>query len=158
MEAHKIILSATSPFFQNILKFSKHTHQLVHLEGFKGKELHSLLDFMYHGVADIYQDDLDLFLAKAEELQLKGITEGKEERKQDEEEEDKTLQAHAITSPDKTSMHKGNVKKEYLKNILDENELNSPTTTMATFNPSPNVSFNGGTAEDLKSTVWSLIA
>ena len=122
MEAHKIILSATSPFFKNILKFSKHTHQLVYLRGFKEKELHSLLDFMYHGVAYIYQDDLDLFLAKAEELHLKGLTEGKEERKQDEEEEDKTLQAHEITSAGKTSTHKGNVKKEYLKNILDENE------------------------------------
>ena len=111
MEAHKIILSATSSFFQNILKSSKHTHQLVYLEGFKEKELHSLLDFMYHGVADVYQDDLDLFLAKDEELQLKGLTEGKEEWKQDEEEEDKTLQAHAITSADITYMHKGNVKK-----------------------------------------------
>ena len=56
-----------------------HSNPLIYLKGFKAKELHSLIDFVYHGVADIYQDDLDLFLAKAAELQLKGLTGVKEE-------------------------------------------------------------------------------
>ena len=73
MEAHKVILSASSTFFMNILKLNKHKHPLVYLKGFKSKELNSLMNYIYHGVADIYQDDLDLFLAKAEELQLNGM-------------------------------------------------------------------------------------
>ena len=77
IEAHKVILSASSPFFMNILKLSKHSNPLIYLKGFKAKEIHTLIDFMYNGVADVYQDDLDLFLAKADELQLKGLTGGR---------------------------------------------------------------------------------
>ena len=32
-----------------------------------------MVDFLYHGEANVYQDNLDAFLATAEELQLKGI-------------------------------------------------------------------------------------
>jgi hypothetical protein len=78
LEAHKIILSASSPFFMNILKLNKHPNPLVYLKGFKATFLNSILDFMYHGVADIYQENLDGFLALAEELQLKGLTGGTE--------------------------------------------------------------------------------
>ena len=74
MEAHKIILSASSPFFMNILNTSKHPNPLIYLKGFKAKNLQSILDFMYHGVAEIYQENLDGFLAVAEELQLRGLT------------------------------------------------------------------------------------
>ena len=33
VEAHKVILSASSPFFKNILKRNKHTHPLIFIEG-----------------------------------------------------------------------------------------------------------------------------
>ena len=153
LEAHKVILSASSPFFMNILKFNKHTHPLVYLKGFKAKELHTMMNYIYHGVANIYQDDLNLLLAKAEELQLKGLAGGGEENK---EQEGRTLQAHAIKSADKTS----NVKEEHFTKILDDNESDSNSTriVMTTNHPSSNVSFIGGTTEDLKSTLWSMIA
>ena len=158
MEAHKIILAASSPFFKNILKLNKHTNPLIYLKGFKAKELHSLIDFIYHGVANIYQDNLNLFLAKAEELRLKGLTEGKEEKKK-QEPEAKTLQDHSTTSADKTNLIRDNVKKEHFTNLLEDNEYDSNSTTIVSTNyPSTNVSFNGGTAEGLKSTLWSMIA
>ena len=34
----------------------------------------SVLDFLYFGEANVYQEDLDSFLAIAEEIQLKGLT------------------------------------------------------------------------------------
>ena len=71
LEAHKLILSASSPFFMNILKMNKHPNPLVYLKGFKATYISSILDLMYHGVVDIYQDNLDVFLALAEELQQK---------------------------------------------------------------------------------------
>ena len=40
----------------------------------KSRDLEAVLDFLYHGEANIYQEDLDSFLAIAEELQLKGLT------------------------------------------------------------------------------------
>ena len=34
MEAHKVILASSSPFFEKILKKSKHPHPLIYLKGF----------------------------------------------------------------------------------------------------------------------------
>ena len=80
LEAHKWILSASSLFFKNILKTNRHLNHLIYLKGFRAKDLHSILNFMYYGVADIYQEDLNGFLVAAEELKLKGLTEGREEK------------------------------------------------------------------------------
>ena len=73
MEAHKVILAASSPFFQKVLQKSKHPHPLIYLRGFQSKGLVSILDFLYFGQG-VYQEDLDSFLAIAEEIQLKGLS------------------------------------------------------------------------------------
>ena len=74
MEAHKVILASSSPFFEKILQQSKHPHPLIYLRGFQSKDFASILDFLYFGEANVYQDDLDSFLAIAEEIKLKGLT------------------------------------------------------------------------------------
>ena len=74
MEAHKVILASSSPFFEKILLRSKHSHPLIYLRGFQSKDFASILDFLYFGEANVYQDDLDSFLAIAEEIKLKGLT------------------------------------------------------------------------------------
>merc|ERR1711936_1245109 len=74
MEAHKVILAASSPFFEKILHKSKHPHPLIYLKGFQSKDFASILDFLYFGEANEYQEDLDSFLAIAEEIKLKGLT------------------------------------------------------------------------------------
>ena len=73
MEAHKVILSASSPFFRNILKKNKHSHPLIYMRGVKSEVMLAILDFLYFGETNLFQDDLDLFLAIAEELHLKGL-------------------------------------------------------------------------------------
>ena len=45
------------------------------MRGIKAKDLAALVDFVYHGEANIYQDDLDNFLALAEDMQVKGSME-----------------------------------------------------------------------------------
>ena len=75
LEAHKVILAASSPFFQNLLGKNKHAHPIVYLKGMKSEELVAMLDFLYYGEANVYQNYLDSFLAIAEEFQLKGLTE-----------------------------------------------------------------------------------
>jgi len=75
MEAHKVILTSSSPFFERILKKTKHHHPLICLKEFQSKDFASILDFPYFGVANVYQEDLDSFLAIAEEIKLKGLTE-----------------------------------------------------------------------------------
>ena len=74
LKAHKVILAASSPFFEGILRTSKHPHPLIYLKGFQSKVLLSILDFLYFGEANVYQEELDSFLAIAEEIKLKGLT------------------------------------------------------------------------------------
>ena len=73
VEAHKVILSASSPFFQNILKINKHPHPLIYMRGLKYKDLVSIVDFIYHGEVNIHQEDLNTFLDLATEMELKGL-------------------------------------------------------------------------------------
>merc|ERR1712155_343755 len=46
MEAHKLILASSSPFFQKILRYSKHPHPLIYLRGFQSKDFVCILDFL----------------------------------------------------------------------------------------------------------------
>ena len=74
VQAHKVILSACSPFFKSILKQHPHQHPLVYLKGVQYEEVLSVVNFMYHGEVNVAQEDLTSFLAVAEELQVKGLT------------------------------------------------------------------------------------
>ena len=79
IEAHKVILAASSPFFQSILKRNSHSHPLIYMRGVKSVDLVAMVDFLYSGEANVYQENLDSFLAIAEELQLKGLQGSKDE-------------------------------------------------------------------------------
>ena len=74
MAARKVILASSSPFFEKILKKSKHPHPLIYLKGFQSRDFASILDFLYFGEANVYQEYLDPFLAIAEGIKLKGLT------------------------------------------------------------------------------------
>ena len=73
MQAHKVILAASSPFFERILKRNKNPHPLIYLRGFQWQDLLAILDFIYFGEANVYQENFDSFLATAEEIKLKGL-------------------------------------------------------------------------------------
>ena len=74
IEAHRIILTACSPFFSAILKRNKHSHPMIYMRGLKARNLGAVVDFMYHGEANIDQEDIEAFLALGEELRLKGLS------------------------------------------------------------------------------------
>ena len=76
LEAHKVIISTCSPFFRNVLRRNPHQHPLLYLKGVKYRELVAVLNFMYQGEVNVAQDDLNTFLSVAEELQVKGLTQG----------------------------------------------------------------------------------
>ena len=79
-EAHKLVLASCSPIFKTILgKTKKHQHPLIYMRGLRARDLEAVVDFIYFGEANIFQADLDNFLAIAEELKLKGL-EGNDEK------------------------------------------------------------------------------
>ena len=79
VRAHKVILAACSPFFRRVLKANPHERPLLYLKGVRHAQIVSVLNFMYHGEVNVAQDDLNDFLAAAEDLSIKGLTTGKQE-------------------------------------------------------------------------------
>ena len=79
IEAHKAILSASSPFFKKLLKTHSHPQPLIYLRGVRSSELVAMVDFIYLGEGSIFQEQLEMFLALAEELELNGLTGNSEE-------------------------------------------------------------------------------
>jgi len=74
IEAHKVILAASSPFFQKLLRTNKHKHPLILMRGVNAEDLVAIVDFLYYGEVSVNQENLDAFLAIAEDLELKGLT------------------------------------------------------------------------------------
>ena len=83
VEAHKVILAASSPFFQKLLGRNQHPHPLIYMRGMKSEDLLAIVDFLYRGEANVFQENLDSFLAIAEELQLKGLMGKTDEKVED---------------------------------------------------------------------------
>ena len=72
--AHQVILASASNFFKTIFIENRHSHPLIYMRGVKARDLTSVVDFIYHGEANINEGDLNDFLAIAEELHLKGLS------------------------------------------------------------------------------------
>merc|ERR1712183_130128 len=79
IEAHKLILSACSPFFRSVLRQNPHQHPLLYLKGVEFTDLQAVLNFMYHGEVNVAQEELNSFLSVAEDLKVKGLTQNNTE-------------------------------------------------------------------------------
>ena len=71
---HKIIISSSSPIFQNILKQNSNPHPVIYLRGVKYKYLQNLINFMHQGVVNVAEKDLGDFLEVAEDLKIRGLS------------------------------------------------------------------------------------
>ncbi|XP_066143890.1 protein jim lovell isoform X1 [Euwallacea fornicatus] len=80
LRAHKMILSACSPYFQTLFVNHPDKHPIVILKDVLYSDMKSLLDFMYRGEVSVDQDRLTHFLRVAESLRIKGLTEVNEEK------------------------------------------------------------------------------
>lgn len=77
LRAHKVILSACSNFMKQLLRScaaAGQTNPMIYLRGVKLADMEAVLDFIYHGEVNVAQDELNSFLAVAEDLQIKGLT------------------------------------------------------------------------------------
>merc|ERR1719209_1306835 len=69
---------------QNLLKKHKHPYPLIIMKGIKHEILLAVVDFLYLGEANVFQESLDSFLEVAEELRLKGLMGQKDDAKKTE--------------------------------------------------------------------------
>ena len=73
ISAHKIILSASSPFFKNILQRNLHQRPLIFLDGVNHRELVAIVDFIYLGKAEVRKDGIEEFLRVGRKLKISGL-------------------------------------------------------------------------------------
>jgi len=103
IHAHKLILAACSPFFRNVLRRNAHQHPLLYLKGVKYSDIQAILGFMYHGEVNVAQEDLNSFLAVAEDLKVKGLTQGAPSSSSKNKTDYKVSQKTPLTSEVRTS-------------------------------------------------------
>ena len=73
VSAHKLVLSASSEYFKNIFKSRKLTNPFICLDGISSNDLNNILDYIYNGEIQIYEEHLDRFLAIAQRFKLEGL-------------------------------------------------------------------------------------
>uniref|UniRef100_A0AAR5PYW6 BTB domain-containing protein n=1 Tax=Dendroctonus ponderosae TaxID=77166 RepID=A0AAR5PYW6_DENPD len=77
LKAHKVVLSACSPYFETLLSRHYDKHPILILKDVKFQELKAMMDYMYRGEVNISQDQLGALLKAAESLQIKGLSDNK---------------------------------------------------------------------------------
>ena len=74
IKAHKVVLASTSPFFLDLLKRTKHPQPHVYMKGIKSENIFALVDFLYRGEANVFEENFESFLALAKEMRLLGLS------------------------------------------------------------------------------------
>jgi len=80
IKAHKMVLSACSPYFRSLLKGNPCQHPIVFLKDVTFANLTSILDFMYHGEVNVSHNELATFLKTAEALKVRGLAEDEKKK------------------------------------------------------------------------------
>ena len=73
-KAHKVVLAASSLFFEQVLKNHKHPNPLIFLMGVEVRHMEWLLDSMYCGEVSLQAVELEDFFKAGGELGVKGLT------------------------------------------------------------------------------------
>ena len=80
-KAHKLVLSSSSSFFKHILWKNPHQHPLLYLSGINSTDLNFVLDYIYQGEVQLFQEQLDNFLNVAKILKIDGLLSKEDDEK-----------------------------------------------------------------------------
>ena len=78
LDVNSVVLAACSPVLKCVIKKSKQPHIFIYLSGIRSSIFSSMIDFMYDGEVSVPQEDVDAFLALANQMKVKGLTQGNE--------------------------------------------------------------------------------
>nr|CAD7410895.1 unnamed protein product [Timema cristinae] len=74
LKAHKMVLSACSPYFQELFRQHQIPHPIIIMNGMKFIDIKLVVEFMYRGEIKVLEAELEGLLAAAETLQVKGLS------------------------------------------------------------------------------------
>jgi len=80
LRCHRLVLSACSDWFKTVFRALPVTTQnpVIVLWEATARDMALLLDFMYYGEVNVKQENLNSFLALAEKLSVRGLTQGQD--------------------------------------------------------------------------------
>ena len=73
--AHRTVISASSLFFRDVIKNSKHQNPFIYLKGLSKETLESMLQFIYAGEATVLSENMEKLVEVGNELQIIGLME-----------------------------------------------------------------------------------
>lgn len=122
ISAHKLVLSACSPFLNKLLKKHYDKHPIILLRDVTFFELQCVIEYMYKGEVNITHDQLSSFLKAAESLQIAGLC-GVYEKSQEESKSDVcTKEPNRIEECEMTEEETESLSPKRLKCDSDETE------------------------------------
>lgn len=77
IKAHKMVLSACSPYFQSLFHDNPCQHPIVIMRDVKWPELTAVVEFMYKGEINVRQEQIAPLLRVAEMLKIRGLADVK---------------------------------------------------------------------------------
>lgn len=75
IKAHKMVLSACSPYFQTLFFDNPCQHPIIIMRDIKWAELKAAVEFMYKGEINVSQEQIGPLLKVAEMLKIRGLAE-----------------------------------------------------------------------------------
>lgn len=73
IKAHKMVLSASSSYFQEIFANNPCQHPVVFMKDVSLKDLNQVIEFMYKGEINVTKDAINSFLMVAKAFQVRGL-------------------------------------------------------------------------------------
>ncbi|XP_043204438.1 protein bric-a-brac 2-like isoform X2 [Amphibalanus amphitrite] len=74
LKAHRLMLSACSPYFRELLKNNQCQHMVIFLKDTSVADLQAVIEFVYKGRVNVAQSQLASFIKTAEMLQIRGLS------------------------------------------------------------------------------------
>ena len=125
IQAHKLILSAGSEYFRNILSDRSHPHPMLCLDGVSFEDLEWILKYLYVGEVSVPQSSLQKFLKIANKFKCFGLKEGSQiENSEDNNGQGSEMENAEVKYVDNViSKSKRNDEKEVLDSVDDHEEF-----------------------------------
>ena len=98
LKCHKIVLAASSDYFQKLFIDNNSEHPIVFLKDVQVSQVKAILDYMYRGEVSVAQQELPALLRVAELLRVKGMIEENKEAKLEGESEKKEVRQGSTDS------------------------------------------------------------
>ena len=73
LSAHKVVLASCSEYFKKILQQNKHPQPLLCLENVSFEEIGHIMDYIYLGEVNLYQEQVDRFIEVAQRFKIEGL-------------------------------------------------------------------------------------